>query len=246
MTTNPFLNLYGHTDEQNLLDDLMIECIKATGMDMYYLPRKRTAFDQIYYEDNQSVFDQAYLIEVYMRSWEGFMGVPDMTKFGYTIHDQFKFTMSRTRFEHEIKAKNSALTRPREGDLLYFTLNKRLFEITFVDNKTFFYQLGDLQIYDLSTELYRYSNERFETGIEDIDSIMENSTNVFDYAIRDTEGNMVLDEANNVVISTEYDTQQKIVDPAVDNREIEGKANTSANLFNWTEKNPFANNSPWD
>ena len=158
MVTNVYFNLYGQTSEQELLEDLVIESIRMYGQDMYYLPRKRNSFDGIYYEDSQSSFDIAYMIEVYMKSYNGFMGQDSfMSKFGLEVRDQFVFSIARRSFSLEITNPQPEILRPREGDLLYFPLNRKTFEIRFVDNKPFFYQLGELQMYDITCELFEYS-----------------------------------------------------------------------------------------
>ncbi len=42
----------------------------------------------------------------------------------------------------------------------------------FVDNKPIFYQMGALQMYDLRCELFEYSNEVFNTGVEEVDAVL--------------------------------------------------------------------------
>ena len=40
-----------------------------------------------------------------------------------------------------------------------------------VEHEAIFYQMGSLQTYDLRCELFEYSNEIIETGVEEIDEI---------------------------------------------------------------------------
>jgi len=61
--------------------------------------------------------------------------------------------------------------RPNEGDLIYFPLTDKLFEIKFVEHEEVFYQMGRLQTYDLRCELFQYSSERIDTGDTAIDVI---------------------------------------------------------------------------
>jgi hypothetical protein len=63
--------------------------------------------------------------------------------------------------------------RPREGDLIYLPLNEAIFEIKQVleEADPNFFQLGDRYTYELVCEQFVYSNEEFETGIDDIDQI---------------------------------------------------------------------------
>ena len=49
--------------------------------------------------------------------------------------------------------------RPKEGDLIYFPLGRRLFEIKFVEHEQPFYQLGKGYTYELQCELFEYEDE---------------------------------------------------------------------------------------
>jgi hypothetical protein len=50
-------------------------------------------------------------------------------------------------------------TRPREGDIVYFPLGQRLFEVKFVEHEQPFYQLGKTYVYELKCELFEYEDE---------------------------------------------------------------------------------------
>ena len=62
---------------------------------------------------------------------------------------------------------------PREGDLIYFPLGERLFEIKRVEAEKPFYQLGKTYVYELLCELYEYENEDINTTIEEIDNTVQ-------------------------------------------------------------------------
>jgi hypothetical protein len=61
-------------------------------------------------------------------------------------------------------------SRPREGDLVYFPLGERLFEVKFVEHESPFYQLGKNYVYELKCELFEYEDEIIDTSIEEIDT----------------------------------------------------------------------------
>lgn len=61
--------------------------------------------------------------------------------------------------------------RPTEGDLIYFPMVDKLFEIKFVEHEQIFYQTGRLQTYDIRCELFEYSSERLDTGYSEIDGV---------------------------------------------------------------------------
>ena len=65
--------------------------------------------------------------------------------------------------------------RPKEGDLIYFPLGDRLFEIKYVEHEKPFYQLQGKYTYQLTCELFQYENEVIDTGIDEIDDTIGGS-----------------------------------------------------------------------
>jgi hypothetical protein len=159
--------------EQSLIEDLVIESIRIYGIDVWYLPRTIVAKDDLLNEDDLSAFNQAYLVEMYVKSVDGFEGEGDfLSKFGLQIRDSVTMTMAQRVYDLEI-GLNTEINRPREGDLIYLPLNKKFFEIQHVEHEAIFYQLGSLQTYDLRAELFEHSGERFLTGQNFIDDYFE-------------------------------------------------------------------------
>ena len=158
--------------EQNLYEDIVIESLKMHGQDIYYLPRDVVHEDTILNEDVESTFDASYTIEMYIESVDGFEGDGDLlSKFGVEIRDQATFIVSRRRWEQLIGIHNNGINsiRPNEGDLLYLPLSKGLFEIRFVEDEQPFYQLSNLPVYKLQCELFEFSGEKFNTGLDTLD-----------------------------------------------------------------------------
>lgn len=133
---------------------------------MYYIPRELVKRDDFFGESKYSRFTKFKMIEMYMDTTSAFEGGDTFTKFGFEIRDSVKFTVSRKRFIRE-----SSKQRPIEGDLLYLPLTKGLFEIKFVEHENPFYQTGKLFSYQLTCELFQYSEEKFATGVDEIDVI---------------------------------------------------------------------------
>lgn len=170
MGTSVYFQNYNNFNEQNLIDDLVIESIQIYGLDIIYLNRKLTGVDNILNEDDISVFDETHEFEVYVKNVEGFEGEGDfLSRFGLQIRDQVTFTVAHRTFEKYATRDNADLTRPYEGDLIYFPLNEKLFKVMHVEHESVFYQTGALQVYDMRCELFEYSGERFDTGIPNID-----------------------------------------------------------------------------
>jgi hypothetical protein len=171
MATNQFFQNYDYKNTQELIDDLCIEAIAMYGIDTFYLTRSLESVDQILNEDDLSIFNRAYQFEVYVKSVDGFQGEGDfLSRFGLQIRDQAVFTVARRTFERYVTRLDVDKIRPNEGDLIYLPLNKKFFKIMHVEHESVFYQSGSLQVFDLKCELFEYSNERIETGNDEIDN----------------------------------------------------------------------------
>ena len=169
MARNPYFREY--TGEQDLAEDLTIEIIKTMGKDMVYIPRTLVNEDELFGEDTLSKFDDGYELEMYVASVDGFEGEGDIiSRFGLEIRDRMSLVVSKKRFQNEVGVYED-ITRPREGDLIYFPLSKTLFEINFVEHENPFYQHGKLYTYLLSCEVFTYSQEEIDTGYTDIDKV---------------------------------------------------------------------------
>lgn len=243
MGTNPFFNKFNEEGEQELLDSLMVESIQVFGQDMLYLPRRRRAFDGVYYQDDISMFDTTYPIEVYIKSVDGFQQPSFMSKFGLEIRNELVFSMAMRTFENVVTEKEPEVLRPREGDLIYFPLNEKLFEIKYVNTFVHFYQLGGLRLYDLTCELYEYSGEAFKTGIDEVDVIQEKfSFNYYDWAFYHEDGSVMKHEDGTIYAQEELDHNTDEFDPLRDNDRIEEEedAGFEETVLDWSSDNPFS------
>jgi len=194
-TTSPFFsNTTGYSGEQSLVDDLVVEQIALTGVDIYYMPRKHLNLDRLLHESTKNVFEVAMSIPMYIKSFSGYQnGMELLTKFGVRSSDELTLVMSRSQFEtfyapylnsyyqsiegdppHGQLDKNIGHTsaRPKEGDLIYFPFDDGIFEIKYVMFDQPFFQLGKGYVFEIQCEKFEYSGENFETGIEQIDDSM--------------------------------------------------------------------------
>ncbi len=164
MATNVFFNNYQRFSEQELIDDLVIESIKQYGVDVIYISRAIKGRDVIFNEDDFPEYNETFEFEVYVKNNEGFEGEGDfLSKFGLQIRDQLTLTVANRTFERYVTREVVELIRPREGDLIYFPLNEKIFEIKYVEHESVFYQMGKTQVFDMTCELIEYSNQRFNT-----------------------------------------------------------------------------------
>ncbi len=179
MAINPHF-LQGSQGEQRLVQDLINEHLKIYGIEVRYIPRKFVRQQSIIREVQSSTFDDNFLLEAYVNTYDGYGGQGDiMTKFGVSLRDELTITISKERFEDFISpflASDDDYTvssRPREGDIIFFPLGQRLFEVKFVEHEQPFYQLGKNYVYQLKCELFEYEDEILDTGIDVVDSQLE-------------------------------------------------------------------------
>jgi Virus neck protein len=228
MATNFFFNNFQASQEQLLLEDLVIEAIKIYGHDVYYLPRKLNNYDDVYGADDISSYESSYPVEMYIKSIDGFTGDGEfLSKFGVEIRNQVVFSIARRRFNDDVGEFTSQV-RPNEGDIIYFPLNQRSFIIRFVNKYEMFYQLGALQTWEMTCDVFEYSGESFNTGIPEVDIIQKNnSTNILDWTIdselseeiKTEDGDYLIQEgksATDIVASDDADEIQKESDMFVD------------------------------
>ena len=170
---NPYFSM-GTNSEQNLIEDIIIESLSIYGQNVLYIPRTLISRDDILNEDRLSKFKDAYPIEMYFENIDNFEGQGSfIQKFGLTVEQSATLVVSRKRWTQLVGTDNKTIipSRPCEGDLIYFPLTTGLFEIKFVQHQDPFYQIGKLYVYKLQIELFQYSSEVLDTGIEEVDLI---------------------------------------------------------------------------
>ena len=170
----------GVATEQNLVQDLVDEQIKLFGSDVFYIPRVHLK-DQTLGEVIQSEFNQSYMIEMFLVNVEGFgAGAEFVSKFGLRITDEITFVVSRRRWEQSANpALNLAVDgRPNEGDLIYFPMTEDLYEVKYVERENPFFQLGKQYFYQLTAEIYEQGADKFDTGIDEIDDVERDFSNI--------------------------------------------------------------------
>ena len=218
MATNFFFNNFGSSMEQNLIEDLVVESIKIYGIGLYYLPKRTVNRDTIFREEELATFNTAHPIEMYIKNVDGMEGEGDfMSKFGLEIRDRITFTISRRSFASEVLTNEAEMVRPREGDLIWFPLTRKMYTIMFVEHEAIFYQLGSLQTWDITCELFEYNNETFDTGIPDIDQV---------YSTLDVD------------IGDADPTTIELTDPQAQNEEFEQDGQSG--ILDFSERDPFS------
>jgi hypothetical protein len=208
-------NNYG---EQDLIESLVVESISIYGHTVYYLPRTLVAKDDIYGEDKLSTYTDLFEFDMYIKSFDSYEGDGQfLSKFNLEVRDSATFSIARRTFGNEIASQRPDIQRPREGDLVYSTMMKKMFVIKYVNQTAIFYQMGELQIWDISCDVWEYSNERFDTGNAEIDAIEETYT------------------VSNV--TNEEDYEAAMLDVFATNKEFQEEGN---GILDWTNVDPFS------
>jgi hypothetical protein len=238
LTTNFYFNNFKNSQEQNLIEDLVMESIKIYGHDMYYCPRTLVAKDDIYGEDALSEYNTSYYVDMYIRSYDSYEGDGSfLSKFNLEIRDQMTLTVSVRNFMAEV-GNLEGIIRPQEGDLIYIPMVDRILIVKYVDKNAVFYQMGSIQMYNLICEMFEYSSEKLNTGIEAIDSIeKKNSIAMETYGLLTQDGLVITDQDGFEIIQSGYNFETQAGDSYEDNTEfqLEGEA-----ILDWSQIDPFS------
>lgn len=190
------------------------------------------------------------------------------SKYGIETHDQMIMVVAKKRFEQSLSEKilteeNRAITfedvtsindessveneqsdyslshlRPKEGDLIYFPMVDKLFEILFVKQEELFYQFGRLMTYELTLETYEYSSERLNTGENLIDRIEDqNSMDEFSSLIMSEGNTAILTETSKPILTEDFRIENS--DRLANNESITHSAGI---ILDVSEINPYGRN----
>lgn len=216
-----YFDNFNNYAEQDLIESLINESLSIYGHTVYYLPRTLIKKDDIYGEDTLSKYTDAFEFDVYIKSYDSYEGDGTfLSKFNLEIRDSVTFTIARRTFGKEVSTQQPDIQRPREGDLIYSTMMKRLFVIKYVNQTAIFYQMGSLQLWDVACDVWEYSNEVFNTGVYEIDSIETK------YSVANVSNTTIYEAAMSDVFATNMEFQEEGI-----------------GLLDWTDIDPFSDGS---
>lgn len=236
MSTNLYFNNFGASQEQDLIESLIVESIKIYGLDMYYMKRTIDNRSATWNESTLTSFNSAILVEMYIKNVDGFQGDGEfLSKFGVEVRDQITFTMAMRTFDTEVGSITHE-SRPIEGNCIWFPLIETLYQIKFVNKRAIFYQLGALQIYDIVCELYEGNSDKFNTGIAGIDNVYNAiSLSSNEYGILTEDGLQLITEDGEAIINENYNIAD--IDLAAQNDYFE---QAGLDFIDFTEFDPFS------
>jgi hypothetical protein len=175
------------------------------------------------------------------KRWEQVSNEKLLTEVGYNIQLEDANTnewgnSNALRLEAgESELYQTIHSRPYEGDWIYFPLNKKLYEIKFVENEQVFYQHGKLYTYELNCELVDRLGT-IATGNTEIDAIGTlYDPDILQYQITlESEVGSVLNEDGESIL-WEYRIETK--DALANNEYFTTK---SFDYLDFSERNPFS------
>ena len=124
-----------------------------------------------------------------------------------------------------------------EGDLIYFSKTKSVFEIKMVEFQNPFYQLGKIYVFRLRCELFDYGSEVLDTGVTDLDAIEDsNSLDMLQFQFTLENGDKLQLEDRSSLILESYATQKSNAN--TDNADFD-VFQRQDDIVDFTEINPF-------
>ena len=130
----------------------------------------------------------------------------------------------------------NTLNRPREGDLIYFPMMDKIFEVMYVDDRPVHFQLGRMQSYDLRCELFEYSSEEINTGDSTIDAVEDTfslNTLVHQFTLEDGLGTIKSEDGDSILQEYTIETTA----PSANNNFFQFEAYS---ILDFSESNPFS------
>lgn len=205
MAVSPYFKHVNASNEQDLFHDLATEFIKLSGIDVYYIKSEQINdpnYDPIFGENRFENLNNSTVIEMYLKDFEQPYGNDDFySKFGLVQPDTCTFIVGIRRF-HRIFNH-----RPREGDYIYIPAwdpigPDDIFRINKVDIMDFqFMALGSPVYYFIRTERAKYNHQNVNTGIQMLDSGVQDLSNNNSVTNDPNADNDPLQELTNAFIS---------------------------------------------
>jgi hypothetical protein len=130
----------------------------------------------------------------------------------------------------------NTLNRPREGDLIFFPMIGKIFEVMYVDDRPVHFQMGRMQSYDLRCELFEYSSERIDTANNEINAIEDNfslNTLVYQFTLEDDSGIIQSEDGYSI-------TQEFTVETTAAGANNSFYQTQGIDILDFSELNPFS------
>ncbi|ADG60072.1 head closure Hc2 [Acinetobacter phage Acj9] len=227
---NPYVNFYNYANTQTLQDALVAESIQMRGVECYYMPSEWKNKDVLFGEDPMRSFSKTWKFAAYLDSFEQYGGSNTFfSKFGMQVEDEITLIVNPNLFKYQVNG-----SEPLEGDLIYFEMDKSLFEIVWVEPYNPFYQVGSNAMRRITAKKFIYSGEKINPVLQRNDDINIPEFSELDLApIAEVNGRHDInehqyEESNDINIEG-----QEIIEPyeVVNNRGVMGHTSPFDNDF---------------
>jgi hypothetical protein len=158
----------GQSNEANTLDNIASEFYYLYGSDIVFMPREVGTADQVFGEYLASQIAKGYNIRMFVEEVEAWAGGGDIySKFGLQVTDECTMYINKTSFFNATASAVSGVpisgtgVYPKQGDLLYHVISKKLYQIAHVEDEIqpSFYLLGNRAGYKFQCKLFTYNYE---------------------------------------------------------------------------------------
>ena len=153
----PYYHRY-MSDEDLIYNRKIVDSVLAKRLKMLadVLNIKNNKELQVFGEDPNSRFEKAWKFAAWLNSFESYEGQQSFfSKFGHHQNDEVRISINPGLFKYQVNGKE-----PKLGDLIYLPMDNSLFEITWVEPYTPFYQMGKNPIRVIVAQKFIYSGEK--------------------------------------------------------------------------------------
>lgn len=186
---NPHFNFFNNPHEKEFYQDMVDEVFGIYGVECLYIPRDVVSIDSILGESYRSLMQRFVPIALLMEDTDYTSNIDLMTQFGLKTDTMCNLFVSRRIFRN--KSIVDREKRPMEGDIIVFAntvstidmpvITNDIFQINHILNDKPFWRLGHYYTWLLECQVYTLSpNERFTTGLPQIDRITDDIINQFE------------------------------------------------------------------
>jgi hypothetical protein len=141
--------------------------------------RSNIGLNHIYGEDTTIKYKDLIPMKAILENFEQFEGTYNVfDKLGFSMEPEIHISIEIENFRNLVKRYDyDKLRKPEEGDLILFDLanakngKPMIYEITFCNESASYFAFGELMVFELNCKLFKYSDEKLETGDPNIDNL---------------------------------------------------------------------------
>ena len=237
-----YFKTYEWEPRQELIEDLIMGALKQNGINFLLIPKENFVRDDLFGDDLFGKYEKSLNLIGYVKNVDSFEGQGDIfSRFGLSIADSMTVTISKKQWTEVQQGKLEVdRKQPMDGDLLWFPVFNKMFEITHVEREPTFYQFGKLYTFDLQCELYKFNQDEFDTGVDFIDDLNDYNRDTAPANLVFENDEVMSTESGEEIVSQNYSIEDK--DNLANNTLIQDKIE---DIVDFGEKSPFTLGDKW-